>query len=42
MKPRIEEDSNDGEEGINQNNFRTGTNKIWELIGDGMGRKEKH
>lgn len=39
MKPWIEQDSNDGEEEINQKNFRNGTNKIWKLIGNGMGRK---
>lgn len=41
MKPCIEQDSNDGEE-INQKDFRNGTNKILELIGHGMGGKEKY
>lgn len=42
MKPWIEQDSKDGEEEINQKNFRNRTIKIWELIGNGMGGKEKY
>lgn len=42
MKPWIEQDSNDGEEEINQKNFRNGTTKIWELIGNWVWGKEKY